>query len=151
MSANIASSRRPLRRWITAYVAAALFGLLIGIPSVATADQALISGSQNASTTWYAYSTPRTNTYGNNFMAWRMHSDGGTGAPVELQLRNAANVAFATFSSAYMTWADISDGGAPGVRAGTFYMNARFPGQCGGSGCGWVTFSGDLQWNVKYI
>jgi hypothetical protein len=90
------------------------------------------------------------NTFPANSVAFQQTGDGGVGGYVRIGLRNSAGTQFSSVNGVQGTWAQFYDNGSPGVRGGTFYINASLIGACGGSGCGVRTWSGNFEWNVRY-
>lgn len=119
---------------------------VVGV-SAAAAESGTIGGSQRAGTL-VEWNTARTNVKNPSAVTFRLDAHNpGTGAPFGIGLRNAtgqfARADLNTGQTAPLRLAS----GSTALPRGTFFINSRVNGACGGDGCV-VTWSGLLSWNL---
>lgn len=145
------AARRVTGRKLVLLVAA-LFLTTASVVSFATPAQAATAtlvGNQQMNTVAH-YNTARTNSNAQNFVSFRPTTVGNSGGYVVIGLRNSAGTQFAAGPAATLRQAvTIRNSGLNYVTAGTFYINARWVGACGG--CDPGHWAGDLTYNVRYV
>jgi hypothetical protein len=104
-------------------------------------------------TTGYGYvvnwDTPRTNMKNPSASTFRMNSQSpGTGAPFALGLRNGSGQFARAEAYPGGSAALALSNGSTALPQGTFYLNTKVQGACGGSGCGQVTWNITFNWNL---
>lgn len=146
------SHRRKGLRGLMALLFAAVS--VIGIAQPASANQVDIGESGYAGIVYY-WNTPRTNTLAQNMVLFYEESNGGGGCEevaIRPGLSSSGTYARASGCWTYHQWVTLqNDNGNWWVPAGTFYLSTEMVDTaCGGGGCGIISWSGKLQWNVPY-
>jgi hypothetical protein len=127
---------------------------VIGFSTALTATQAAFAESQRLEERQrvgvVSWNTPRTNSKNPSAVTWRLEQHvPGTGAPFVVGLRNASGTQFARAEMNTGVTAPLRlDNGSTQIPRGTFYLNTRVQGACGGDGCGEIHWIGTLNWNL---
>lgn len=136
-----------------AKLAAGLFVILAVLATAqpASAAQATITGGQGIGGVVY-WTTARTNTHNHNGVQFQDVGNSGGGL-IQMALRSnpAAGSTWARASgvNGLGGWVTLkNDNGNLWQPAGTFYLSTSVTGGCGGSGCGTVTWSTQLKWDL---
>jgi hypothetical protein len=143
------SKVKTMRAAAKATVAAALV-LVFSLTAVqaASANQSAISGDGQVGVV-KSWDTPRSNTFPSNYVAFQV-TGLSSGGNLWVALRNGSGSTFARALTSSSWTTIMNDNGNPYQPAGTFYLNTEPTGACGGSGCGTVSWSGNLEWNIRY-
>lgn len=72
----------------------------------------------------------------------------GTGEAFAVGLRNSDGYQWARATSSGETSSFVNTSGGLGMRAGSFYVNTKVGGRCGGDGCGPITWTFTLRYNL---
>jgi hypothetical protein len=72
----------------------------------------------------------------------------GTGAPFSIGLRNAGGQYARADVNVGQSVPIRTNSGSTQIPAGTFFLNTKVNGACGGDGCGVVSWAGTLNWNL---
>jgi len=142
---------RTLDRKLVLLVVALLMAMasVVSFATPAQAATATLVGNQGMNTVMH-YNTARTNSNGQNFVSFRATSVGNSGGYVVIGLRNSSGTQFASGpSTGFGQTGTIRNSGLNYVTAGTFYINARWVGACGG--CNPGRWEGVLTYNVRYV
>lgn len=148
---RMVKARRITHRDLVLLVVAALVAMAAVVSSATPAQAATASlvGNQQLNTVMH-YNTARTNSNAQNFVSFRPTTVGNSGGYVVIGLRNTAGTQFASGPAANLRQTvTIRNAGLNYVTAGTFYINARWVGACGGCDPGY--WAGDLTYNVRYV
>jgi len=142
---------RVRRNSLLAAAALALLAVL-GIAGPAMANSANTSGSQADANTVSYWETARTDTHDANADSFDLKtiSDlaGGT-FTVAMRKASGATYARVTFSSLNSYHTIKNDNGNSYNPPGTFYLNTEVTGYCGEDGCGTITWTAAVQWNIQ--
>lgn len=129
-----------------------IVGLVAAPSTIAQAAETTLSGSQTADTVVH-WNTLRTNSFADNRVSMRVTNAGHGGGTLTLGLRNSSTgIQYASANSgASGIWRALTTStGSTAIPIGSFYMNSRLTGSCGGSGCGVMTWSSGFRWNIKW-
>jgi hypothetical protein len=134
-----------------------LLSLLVVTSSVfvfaqpASATDSPLSGTQEVGGVVY-YDTPRTNSQVQNVVSiQQLTNNAGGGMSVAIRPGLAATGTYARGTSVGTQFVRLRhDNGQYWVSWGTFYTSVQLSGGCGGSGCGAVSFSGTIRYNIPY-
>lgn len=134
---------------VVATVSAALATMGVAPASATTAG---ISGTLTNQWDVTYYNTARTNTQSKNAMAFKVTGSSAAGG-LCIAIRPTSTNSGTYARGCGTSWTTIRhDNGNSWVGPGTFYLSAQnYGGACGGSGCGAVTWTADLQWNVLWF
>lgn len=127
--------------------------LLLGAGLVAAAPASANSGTVSGSgvnNTYYIGATQRINSQGQNEVRVQLTSITG-GASIALSLEYNGTTYWSKTDPSINTWYTTTyKGGSVVWPNGPFYTAWKMTDQCGGSGCGTLTWKGNLQWNLPY-
>jgi hypothetical protein len=129
-----------------------VFGLVAAPATVAQAAETTLSGSQAADVVVH-WNTLRTNSYYDNRVSMRVTNAGHGGGGLTLGLRSSSTgLQYASAQSgASGIWKALTTStGSTAIPLGSFYMNSRLTGACGGSGCGIMSWSSGFRWNIRW-
>lgn len=143
------NTRRVIPKVVAGVVALTVgFSVALTTAHVAFAESARLEERQRVGTV--NWNTPRTNSKNPSAVTWRLEQHNpGTGAPFVVGLRNASGTQFARAEMNTGTTAALRlDNGSTQIPRGTFYLNTRVQGACGGDGCGEIHWIGTLSWNL---
>ena len=142
--------KKSIRRRLPVALAAsfAVIGLAVVPASPAAAESATLQ-----ETTGYGYvvnwDTPRTNMKNPSASSFTMNSQTpGTGAPFVLGLRNAGGQFARAQAYPGQTAGLALSNGSTELPRGTFYLNTKVEGACGGTGSGAITWNITFRWNL---
>ncbi|WIB65520.1 hypothetical protein [Curtobacterium sp. MCBD17_040] len=142
---------RGKQRLVTAITIGALLaggGAIAAEP--ASANSGAISGSGN-NENWIVGVNQYINAQGGrNEVRTEVTSVTG-GATIDLRLEDNGTIYWEKDSPPLNTWYTTTyKGGSVVWPNGAFYVEYKLADQCGGSGCGTLKWSGNLQWNLPY-
>ena len=149
-----ASPKKVVGRRSTAKV---VLSLLVAMSSVfvfaqpASATDSPMSGVQGVGVVRY-YETPRTNSQVQNVVSiQQLTNNAAGGMSVAIRPALAATGTYARGTSVGTQFVRLRhDNGQYWVSWGTFYTSVELSGACGGSGCGDVSFTGTIRYNIPY-
>lgn len=145
-----ASLRR--KTWHLTIAMSLAFFLVAMVASPARANSTSLSQSGTSYGTVYAYNTPRTNTFPQNYVSFTPTGVGPGGGGMTMGLRNAGGTQFARgVAGPGQTVGLRNTNGNIWQPGGTFYLNVSLSGACGGPDpCPLFTWSANFSWNVRY-
>lgn len=146
-------NRKRARFWTAITAAAlALAGAFVAA-APASADTSSLSGSgYNGGGTYYG-STARTNAQGQNEVFFQYTGMTPGGGSMHIYLVQGVNgYVYWDTTPTLNTWyqATYKPTGSIVWPNGTFYTAWSVNNLCGGSGCGQLTWTGNIEWNLKY-
>lgn len=140
--------------WKMATAALASLALVFGIADAASANTSGVGGSGTNGNTYYN-ATHYINSQGQNQVMFELTnmSPGGGSMNVLLSQAGFGSYIYSQVNGpAYNHWYLMSYAptGSTVWPNGGFYLGYFLNNQCGGSGCGTISWTGNLEWNLKY-
>ena len=140
------------RVWSMVTAAAIVLAATVVVASPAAANSGGLSGQGYNGTTYYG-STARINSHGKNEVRFQYTGTTPGGGSAHIYLVQGVNgYVYWDAVPSLNTWYTTTyrPTGSVVWPNGTFYVAWKLSNQCGGSGCGLMTWTGNIQWNLMY-
>lgn len=127
---------------------------LVAFAQPANANSVATNGTQDGANSVHYYNTARTDTYAQNVDSFRLDSINNIGGgffTIALRTTGGTTYARANTGQTHKFVTIVNDNGSGFNPPRTFYTNSEVTGMCGGNGCGAITWTGTISWNVKGI
>ncbi len=125
----------------------------VAVAQPASANSASTSGTQDGANSIRYWNTARTDTHDANYDQFKLNTASTlAGGYFTIAFRNSAGTSYAraTNITSLNKWYVVkNDSGRVYNPPRTFYTNTQITGSCG-SGCGTISWTGSISWNVQY-